>query len=105
LEGLVADAWGDAAAERADVMALLEPFREDVERLMDDFNEDEQSWRDYSACIWEGWGGSEGAIPRAVWRRIDELMKTPEPSPAPPLGEPRGAGGPYRSLPASGDGS
>jgi hypothetical protein len=103
LEGLVVETWGREALDRADVMQFLEPHRRDIERLMDDFDEDTQSWRDYSACIWGGWGGSEGAIPRAVWRQIDELMRAP-PSP-PALCEARGPGGPYRTAPTPGEGS
>ncbi len=77
LEGLIEDAWGPGAV-RPDVLAILEPYREDVENALDAFIDDEQSWRDYSACIWGGWSDSdEGVIPRAVLRAVQELLTKP----------------------------
>lgn len=35
----------------APILAVYEPFREDIERRLDDFDEDNQSWRGYSSYV------------------------------------------------------
>jgi hypothetical protein len=35
----------------APIVAIYEPFREDIERRLEDFDEDTQSWRDYSNYV------------------------------------------------------
>jgi len=35
----------------APILAIYEPFREDVERRLEDFDEDTQSWRDYAQYV------------------------------------------------------
>jgi hypothetical protein len=35
----------------APIVAIYEPFREDIERRLADFDEDTQSWRDYSQYV------------------------------------------------------
>ncbi len=85
LEGLIEEEWGSRALQ-PDVLALLEPYRESVQYALDEFDDENQSWRDYCACIW-GWGtGSEfdeGRIPNAVQDAIKELLKTPYVGPPP----------------------
>lgn len=54
----IAEALGNVAPrphitkeQFAPILAIYEPFREDIERRLCDFDEDTQSWRDYSQYV------------------------------------------------------
>lgn len=53
----------------APILALYEPYRDQVEDKLLDFDEENQSWRSYAGCAF-------GFIPESVWNEANAIRTT-----------------------------